>query len=299
MEYLLSFVGVVIAVLGIVSAYHVAAKQGIFHTHDILFTLSPPVLVNKGDKLPRYTEVRKIGNLKYPESYPDAFYPFMLRMPLIVTFGTTETRKTNALFLLMTIINRKSKPVKNVTINIDLPDHLMPDKYVSMSTPNAIEVKRSINKVTGQGEIQYDLSLKPYDCLVIPELIVIDPANIITEAQSTVADESKNSRISTVRCILRTSDIVFEERFYVAVIEASNIGDLCEKSIALGSSLIDKHIKALKKPLINKLFRIPFGNRTLLCVKPAFMWPAEGVVQHMYGQTDDGTEAEVLGLVKK
>ncbi|MBI2470802.1 MAG: hypothetical protein HYV59_06115 [Planctomycetes bacterium] len=299
MEYALSFVGVVIAVLTLISAYHIAAKQGIFHKHEILLTLSKPVLANKGDKIPRYTEVRKIGNLKYPESYPDKFYPFMLRMPLMVTFGTTETTKINAFFLLMTIINNKSKPVENVTINIYLPDHLMPDNHMPMGKPNGTEVKRNIDKATGQGEIQYDLSLKPYDCLIIPELIIIDQANIITEIQDTDAEESKNSRISTIRCIMRTSDIVYEERLYVAAIEASNIIDLCEKTITLGGSLIDKHIKSLKKPLIHRLFRLPFGSRTLLCVKPSLMSPVDGVALHMYGQEDDRSEAEILGIVKK
>lgn len=299
MDYLVPIIGVFVGFVGILSAYHIAVRQGVFHKHDVLFTLSQPTLFKKGDKPPRYAKVRKLGKLKYPESYPDFFYPFMLKMPLIVVFGTVETKNLNAIFLPMTVVNYKAKPVPNVTINISMPDYLMPDKHVKMEAPSGITVERTFHEAAGVGEVTYELSLKPYDCLLIPELIVVDPAHIITQNRNTDKTTNTNSDVHLIRCVTRVENSVYEEHLYIVIIEENKMDRLVERSIKLCKTIIDKHINALSKPLFRRVLGIPYGDRTLLCIIPGFSFPVEGVAQHTYGKAGDITESEIFGLIKQ
>jgi len=299
MEYLFPAIGIGLALLGIISAYYIAARQAAFHKDDVLLTLSVPTLIRKGQKIPKYVEVQKIRHFHYPDAYPKLSYPFMLNMPLLVTFGTTETGKVNALFLPLTVINRKSEPVQDVTIDIFLPSQLMPDRRGTMGVPDGLKVERGINEATRQGHIQYELSLKPYDCLIIPELIIIDPAHIVWEGRGVEESNRLASQIQLIRCIIRTDTIVHHEEFHVAAIKARSIDTLIEQSIRLGESLIDGYVRALKKPLLRRLLGLPYGNRTLLCIEPDFTFPVEDVAQHRFGKVGDRSKSEILPLMKR
>ena len=294
METVIAILSIVLAALGIIATYHIARRQGVFRRDNLVLTVAQPTPHKKGEPFPKHTKVFKVGNLSQPESG----YPFLLRMPLLVTFGIPSNEESCVVFLLVTLINRKSHPVSDVSIHMYVPAKWMPDSTLEFSPPKGLQEERTIDEATKEGHIRYKIDrLAQSYCEVIAAPLILPPNDIIRDDAEHGALMS--DKLHSIRFILQTTTLLIEEKMWLVPIRSDDIRTLVGKSTWIANELLKNNLSDIRKPLMRKLLWIPYAYRAVLCVQPDLRHPRalKGLTVHSFQRAGDKTESVVVGIV--
>lgn len=294
METVIAILGILLAALGIIAAYHIATRQGVFRKEHLVLTVAQPTPYKKGEPLPKYTKVFRVGNL----SQPDSGYPFLLRMPLLVTFGLPINEESCVVFLLVTLINRKQHPVSDISVHMYVPAKWMPDSTLELNPPQGLQEERTIDQARGEGHIRYNIGhLNQSYCEVIATPLILRPSDTIhddAEHEALISD-----KLHSIRLILQTTTLLIEEKMWLVPIRSDDIKTLVRESTLIANELLKNNLSDIRKPLMRRLLGIPYAYRAVLCVQPDFCHPRplQGLAMHSFQRAGDKTESVIVGIV--
>lgn len=286
MELAILVLGLVFSAAAIFAAYHIA---GYFGAERVLLTTSQPTPIKDKDPVPPHGREIKLPGL----SRSGVFYPFLTKMPLLVTYGIPNNIDTHVVFLLITIINMKKRLINDVSVHVDLPARLTPDDEFEITPPEGIEFERHVDATNDHATVNYHIvRLKPYDCQIIAQPLFIRPNDVIEDA-----DDFDDNNLSKMRFILSAERLIKEEIMYIAAIKACTVNELNITSREIIDYIMATLPEYPKKPLLHRVLAIPAAYRALLWVHPTFFRLDQGVSVHSYLKKGDQTQSGVLGVV--
>jgi hypothetical protein len=140
-------------------------------------------------------------------------------------------------FLLVTLINRKSHPVSDVSVHMYVPADWMPDSTLELTPPKGLQEERTIDEVTREGHIRYKIDrLAQSYCEVIAMPLILPPNDIMQHDAEHGALMS--DKLHSIRFILQTATLLIEEKMWLVPIRSDDIRALVSKStwIAKGAA---------------------------------------------------------------
>jgi hypothetical protein len=279
METVLALAAIVV---GTVTTYHIAVRQGVFRRSRVLLTIANPIQ-------PRNAALTRL-------------FPILSRPPYLVVFGVpSDATDTFVVTLPISIRNSGRAAAQGVTLQTVVSPELFPDRIFTLEAEGThadkgdCEVSRRFD--ASGGFITYEWPVfAPYrhDCMI--EHLCFDASTV------NAIPVQGGHQIPLVFAIRFHLANCHSYRDRIVLVAACVLDD--EAVLVHAVSSIAQHAFKLHPPQVSQavrsvaaLLRIPCDG--ILYVQPDFRRVAEGVMLQAYGQPDDKTSCRILDLIPR